>query len=99
MSRVPVGTDGSLQELAVRQGHMGCDMPWFPDFVSAVELARRQTRAAGLADPVGEYFTALDQGDTRALEMVWPGEVVIYDPRAGEVMPQLLPRSGPDERL
>jgi len=60
-------------------------MPWFPDFASAVELARRQTRAAGLADPVGEYFAALNQGDTRALEKVWPGEVVIYDPRAGEV--------------
>jgi hypothetical protein len=27
-------------------------MRWFPDFVSAVELARRQTRVAGLADPV-----------------------------------------------
>ena len=60
-------------------------MPWFPDFASAVELARRQTRAEGLADPVGEYFAALNQGDTRALERVWPGEVVIYDPRAGEV--------------
>jgi ketosteroid isomerase-like protein len=60
-------------------------MPWFPDFASAVELARQQTRAAGLADPVGEYFAALNQGDTRALETVWPGEVVIHDPRAGEV--------------
>jgi hypothetical protein len=60
-------------------------MPWFPDFASAVELARQQTRAAGLADPVGEYFAALNQGDTHALETVWPGEVVIYDPRAGEV--------------
>jgi ketosteroid isomerase-like protein len=60
-------------------------MPWFPEFTSAVELARRQTRAAGQADPVGQYFTALNQGDTRALETVWPGEVVIYDPRAGEI--------------
>jgi hypothetical protein len=60
-------------------------MPWFPDFASAVELARQQTRAAGLADPVGEYFAALNKGDTHALETVWPGEVVIYDPRAGEV--------------
>ena len=60
-------------------------MPWFPDFTSAVELARNQTRAAGRADPVGQYFTALNNGDTRALETVWPGEVVIYDPRAGEV--------------
>ena len=60
-------------------------MPWFPEFVSAVELARLQTRAAGQADPVGEYFTALHEGDAHALETVWPGEVVIYDPRAGEV--------------
>ena len=60
-------------------------MPWFPDFAAAVELARSQTRAAGLADPVGQYFAALNQGDARALETVWPGEVVIYDPRAGEV--------------
>jgi ketosteroid isomerase-like protein len=60
-------------------------MPWFPDFASAVELARRQTRAAGQADPVGQYFIALNKGDTHALETVWPGEVVIYDPRAGQV--------------
>jgi SnoaL-like domain len=60
-------------------------MPWFPDFADAVELARRQTRAAGLADPAMAYFDALNKGDTRALETVWPGEVVIYDPRAGEV--------------
>jgi ketosteroid isomerase-like protein len=60
-------------------------MPWFPDFVNAVELVRRQTRAAGQADPVGEYLTALNAGDAHGLETVWPGEVVIYDPRAGEV--------------
>ncbi len=60
-------------------------MPWFPDFASAVELARRQTRASGEADPVGQYFTALSKGDTHALETVWPGEVVIHDPRAGEI--------------
>jgi ketosteroid isomerase-like protein len=60
-------------------------MPWFPDFVSAVELARRQTRAAGQADPVGQYFAALNAGDTHVLETVWPGEVVVYDPRAGVV--------------
>jgi hypothetical protein len=30
------------------------EMPWFPDFVGAVELAHRQTRAAGQADPVGQ---------------------------------------------
>ena len=60
-------------------------MPWFPDFVSAVELARRQNRAAGLADPVAQYFEALNKGDAHALETVWPGEVVIYDPRVGEI--------------
>jgi ketosteroid isomerase-like protein len=60
-------------------------MPWFPDFVGAVELVRRQTRAAGQADPVGQYLTALNRGDARALEDVWQGEVVVYDPRAGEV--------------
>ncbi|MGO9782749.1 MAG: nuclear transport factor 2 family protein [Streptosporangiaceae bacterium] len=60
-------------------------MPWFPDFISAAELARRQTRAAGKADPVAEYLAALNEGDTRALETAWPGEVVIYDPRAGEI--------------
>ena len=60
-------------------------MPWFPDFVSAVELARKQTRAEGQADPVGQYFAALNRGDTHVLEAAWPGEVVVYDPRAGEV--------------
>ena len=60
-------------------------MPWFPDFASAVELARRQTRAAGLADPVTQYFTALNNGDPHPLETVWPGEVTIYDPRAGGI--------------
>jgi ketosteroid isomerase-like protein len=60
-------------------------MPWFPDFVSAVELARSQTRAAGQADPVAQHLTALSRGDTHVLETVWPGEVVIYDPRAGEI--------------
>jgi hypothetical protein len=64
---------------------MEVQMPWFPEFASAVELARVQTRTAGLADPVAQYFTALNNGDTRALETVWPGDVVIYDPRAGEV--------------
>ncbi len=31
-------------------------MPWFPDFAIGVELARRQTREAGRADPVTQYF-------------------------------------------
>lgn len=60
-------------------------MPWFPEFTSAVELARSQARTAGQADPVGQYFTALTKGDAHALETVWPGEVVVYDPRAGEI--------------
>ncbi|HWC39767.1 MAG TPA: nuclear transport factor 2 family protein [Acidimicrobiales bacterium] len=60
-------------------------MPWLPDFTNALELARMQTRAAGQADPVSQYVSALNSGDTRALETVWPAEVVVYDPRAGEV--------------
>ena len=60
-------------------------MPWFPDFVSAAELARQQTRAASQADPVGQYFAALSDGDARVLETAWPGHVVVYDPRAGEI--------------
>ncbi|HKA02699.1 MAG TPA: nuclear transport factor 2 family protein [Acidimicrobiales bacterium] len=60
-------------------------MPWFPDFVSAGELARRQTRDAGQADPVGQYLTALNDADTHALETVWPGKVVVHDPHAGEI--------------
>jgi hypothetical protein len=64
---------------------MGREMPWFPDFVGAVEMARRQTRAAGQADPVGQYVSALNRGDAHVLETAWPGQVVVYDPRAGEV--------------
>lgn len=60
-------------------------MPWFPDFANAAELARKQTRAAGRADPVGQYFAALNRGETHDLEITWPGEVVVYDPRAGEI--------------
>jgi hypothetical protein len=60
-------------------------MPWFPDFANAAELARLQTRAAGQADPVAEYLTVLESGDVHALETVWPGEVVVLDPRAGEI--------------
>jgi hypothetical protein len=68
-----------------QEREQGVEMPWFPDFVGAVELARKQTRAAGQADPVGQYLAALNEGDVHTLETVWPGEVVIYDPRAGEV--------------
>jgi ketosteroid isomerase-like protein len=64
---------------------MEVEMPWFPEFSSAVELARLDTRIAGQADPVAQYFAALNHGDARALEKVWPGEVVVYDPRAGEI--------------
>jgi len=60
-------------------------MPWFPEFVSAAALARSLTRRAGQADPVAQYFTALQEGDTHALETVWPGEVVVFDPRGGEI--------------
>jgi hypothetical protein len=60
-------------------------MPWFPDFVGAVELARQQSRAAGRADPATQYVIALDEGDTHVLETVWPGEVVVHDPRRGEI--------------
>jgi len=60
-------------------------MPWFPDFVSAVELSRRQTRDTGQADPVGQYLTALSEGDPRLLEDAWPGKIVVYDPRVGEI--------------
>jgi len=60
-------------------------MPWFPEFASAAEMVRRDTRTEGRADPVRQYFTALNRGDSRALEEVWPGEVVVYDPHAGEV--------------
>jgi hypothetical protein len=60
-------------------------MPWFPDFTNAVELARLQARADGLVDPVTQYLKAITSGDLRLLETVWPGELVIYDPRAGEV--------------
>jgi ketosteroid isomerase-like protein len=60
-------------------------MPWFPEFASAAEMVRRDTRTEGRADPVRQYFTALNRGDSRALENVWPGEVVVYDPHTGEV--------------
>ena len=60
-------------------------MPWFPEFASAAEMVHRQTRIEGRSDPVRQYFTALNRGDSRALEDVWPGHVVVYDPHAGEV--------------
>jgi ketosteroid isomerase-like protein len=44
-----------------------------------------QTRADGHADPVGQYLAALHDGDPETLEAVWPGDLVVLDPRAGEV--------------
>jgi len=60
-------------------------MPWFPDFANAAELARIQIRALGQADPVARYLAALNEGNVHDLEQVWPGEVVVFDPRAGEI--------------
>jgi len=60
-------------------------MPWFPEFANAAALVRLQTQAEGRADPVRQYLAALNEGDERPLETAWPGEVVIYDPLAGEV--------------
>ncbi len=57
-------------------------MPWFPEFVSAVELARLQDRSAGQADPVAQYLRALDTGDARILETAWPGKVVMAAARS-----------------
>ena len=61
-------------------------MPWFPDFVSAVRAgARARRRAAGHADPVGQYLAALNDGDTQRARGRMAGDVVIHDPRAGEI--------------
>lgn len=60
-------------------------MPWFPDFVAAVELARIQTQAAQRSDPLAEYLRALERGDSRELESDWPGEIVVHDPHAAEL--------------
>jgi hypothetical protein len=60
-------------------------MPWLPDFRNAAELARRQTHAAGHADPVGQYIAALTGDNPQAIEDAWPERVVVFDPRAGEV--------------
>lgn len=60
-------------------------MPWFPEFTSALELARAKRRAEAQADPVGQYVAALTNADSRAWEAEWPGQVVVYDPRDGEV--------------
>ena len=83
---LPEDKDGGLQGNCLPGPRAwGCGMPWFPEFANAAELAREQTRAAGHADPVGQYLAALNDGDARELETAWPGKVVIYDPHVGQV--------------
>ena len=60
-------------------------MPWLPEFSNAVELARAQTRADGSGRSCRTVLHSTEQWRHAALEDVWPGEVVIHDPRAGEV--------------
>ena len=60
-------------------------MPWFPDFVAATELARRDSQVAGRTDPVTQYLHAIEEGKTRKLESIWPGKIVVEDPRAGTI--------------
>ncbi len=60
-------------------------MPWFPDFVGAVELARRDTQIAGRDDPVAQYLRASNRATVTFSETVWPGQVVVNDPLVGEV--------------
>jgi hypothetical protein len=60
-------------------------MPWFPDFAAATELARRDSRTEGRADPVTQYLHAIEEGESRTLQSIWPGEIVIEDPRAGTI--------------
>ena len=55
-------------------------MPWFPDFVSAVELARSEQRAAGRSDPVAQYVHALNDGAAGVLEGAWPGRIEVLRP-------------------
>jgi hypothetical protein len=64
---------------------MEVTMPWFPDFIGAAELARRNTQIAGRADPVAQYLKAIEQGDSHLLQATWPGQVVVNDPLVGEV--------------
>ena len=51
-------------------------MPWFPEFVSAVELARRQTRAAGQAQPAGGRRTSPPAACHTQARASHPGDVV-----------------------
>jgi hypothetical protein len=60
-------------------------MPWFPELISAFEAARREVRDAALDDPISQYIRALSNGDASAIDLVWPGEVVVHDPHDGDV--------------
>ena len=60
-------------------------MPWFPDFAAATELARRDSRTEGRTDPVTQYLHAIEEGESKTLQSIWPGEIVIEDPRAGTI--------------
>jgi hypothetical protein len=60
-------------------------MPWFPDFVAATELSRRDSRTVGRTDPVTQYLHAIEEGESKTLQSIWPGEIVIEDPRAGTI--------------
>jgi SnoaL-like domain len=77
--------DGSLRTCPDSNGSKWSRCRGFRN--SSAPWSWRACRPASQARPipVGEYFTALNEGDAHALETVWPGEVVIYDPRAGEV--------------
>ena len=61
-------------------------MPWFSEFVAAAELARREIRVPPVR-LIRSRSTSLHwtSAHADALETVWPGEIAIYDPRAGEI--------------
>jgi hypothetical protein len=61
-------------------------MPWFPDFVAAAELARRETRAAGQSDPVAHHVTALTRGDANALEATAQAGLAVFERDAGGLL-------------
>ncbi len=80
-------------------------MPWSPDFVGSVELAGRQGRSVGLAEPVQRYFNAFETGRAHELEDMCPGHVAItplggggaWSSTASTVCPQQLMR--PERRV
>ena len=80
-SRVEPGCRRLTQPLTLTSACRGFRTSSLPRSWPAESIA-----TAGHVDPVTEYLTCLDRRETpRALETVWPGEVVVYDPRAGEV--------------